>query len=202
MATLLFTTPTTELQAVNLMLESIGETPVSSLTDAGLGDVAIAKNALSRVNREVQSRGWTWNSDYQYPLARDVDNKIPVPVNALEVDTDGSSATIDVVVRGGYLWDRYNKRFTFDAAVKCSIIWLFEYESLPEAARNYIAVLASRRFAKAVLGTEEASRLTLEDEMTAWAALVNNECRTGDANMLNDNYSAAQVLQREPHEWW
>lgn len=202
MATLLFTAPTTELQAVNLMLESIGESPVSSLADAGLGDVAIAKDILGRANREVQAKGWHWNRDYEYSMARDVDSKIPVGSSILEIDSDGSSASLDVVVRGGFLWDRGNKRYTFDAAITCSVTWLLEFESIPEAARNYIAVLASRRFAKAALGTEEASRLSVEDEISAWASLVNNEARTGDANFLNDNYSAASILARGPTETW
>jgi hypothetical protein len=201
MSTLLFTTPTTELQAVNLMLEGIGEAPVSDLSDAGLGDVAIAKDVLGTTSREVQTKGYHWNTDYEYQLARDADNKIPVTGAMLEVDPDGPDAFVDAVVRGGFLWDRKNKTFVFDRSLKCSITWLLEFESLPQAARHYIAVMAARRFAKALMGTEQASRLTAEDEERAEASLINHEAKTGDANMLNDNYSAAQVLDRDPHSF-
>jgi len=201
-STFLFTTPTSELQAVNLMLEGIGEAPVSDLANSGLGDVAIAKDVLGAVNREVQTRGFSWNTDYEYQLARDGDNKIPVTDAMLEVDPDGPDASVDAVVRGGFLWDRKDKTFIFTKSLKCSIVWLFEFASLPQAPRHYIATVAARRFAKAVMGTEQASRLTLEDEQTAWSALINNECRTGDANMLNDSYSAAQVIDRDPHSFW
>ena len=202
MTTSLFTTPTTELQAVNMMLENIGESPVSNLNDAGLGDVAVAKDMLGRVNREVQSRGWSWNTDYNYALARDTNNQVPIPANALEVDSDSNDAWMDVVVRGGFLWDRFNKRFTFDNSVRCRITWLLEFESLPEAARNFIAIKAARQFAKAMLGTEAASRLTQEDEMRSDGQLTNQEARTSSANMLNDSYSASQVLDRDPHAFF
>jgi hypothetical protein len=202
MSTFLFTAPTTELQAVNLMLESIGEAPVSTLSSSGLGDVTLAKDILGSANREVQSKGWSWNTDYQYQMALDGDNKIPVAPNVLEIDTDGGDSYVDVVLRGGFLWDRANKTFVFDRAVKCSITWLLEFESIPQPARHYISVVAARRFAKAALGSEEASRLTAEDEISAWSSLHNMEARTGDANMLNDNYSASQVLDRDPNSFW
>lgn len=199
MSTYLVTTPTTELQAINTMLESIGEAPVSDLSDTGLGDVAVAKNFLGRSLREVLSKGWDFNTDYQYPMALDGDSKIPVASNVLEIDPDGNYAHMDVVVRGGFLWDRYNKRYTFDSAITCHIVWLFEFASLPEAARRYITVLAARRFAKSVLGEDAATRMSVEDEETAWALLMNHECRVGAHNMLNASYSVANILERGAH---
>ena len=46
-------TPTSKIQAVNIMLASIGEAPVSSLDDATLADVSIAESILDETNVET-----------------------------------------------------------------------------------------------------------------------------------------------------
>ena len=47
------TTPTTELEAVNIMLSTIGEAPVNNL-DSGLVDAETAETILKNVSRDVQ----------------------------------------------------------------------------------------------------------------------------------------------------
>jgi hypothetical protein len=70
---------TTELDAVNTMLYTIGEQPVSSLAESGLADVAIAKTILTEQSRRFQAKGWDFNTDKDYALAVDINSKIPVP---------------------------------------------------------------------------------------------------------------------------
>jgi len=48
---------TSKLDAVNTMLSSIGEAPVSSLS-SGLIEAEIAETILDTIDREVQSMGW------------------------------------------------------------------------------------------------------------------------------------------------
>ena len=76
----------TKLQAVNLMLDAIGEKPVSSLT-SGLADAEQAERMFDRVNTDVQSVGWNVNRDRKFELTRDADNKFPLPITTLSVDT-------------------------------------------------------------------------------------------------------------------
>jgi hypothetical protein len=47
--------PTTELEAVNTILSTIGESPVSSLGDQMTVDAVLAQNILHEVSREVQT---------------------------------------------------------------------------------------------------------------------------------------------------
>ena len=56
---------TTELEAVNTLLHTIGEAPVNSLTGTLPIDATLANNTLSEVSREVQSAGWHWNTFYK-----------------------------------------------------------------------------------------------------------------------------------------
>ena len=56
---------TTQLQAVNSMLSTIGEAPVNSL-DSGLVDAETAETVLNEVSRDVQSFGWNFNTEPDY----------------------------------------------------------------------------------------------------------------------------------------
>ena len=50
----------TKLEAVNLMLDSIGESPVSSLS-SGLADAETAERIFNQVDKDVQAVGWHVN---------------------------------------------------------------------------------------------------------------------------------------------
>ena len=50
---------TTKLEAVNIMLSTIGENPVNSLT-SGLVDAELAETILGSVSKAVQSEGWNF----------------------------------------------------------------------------------------------------------------------------------------------
>ena len=51
------TTVTTKLEAINVMLTAIGESPVNTITSSTTTDVSIAIQILDNVSREVQSVG-------------------------------------------------------------------------------------------------------------------------------------------------
>ena len=72
------TTRTTELEAVNTILSTIGEAHINTLTGSLPVDGTTAKNVLSEINREVQSAGWHFNTHYKVDLSRNGDNKIPI----------------------------------------------------------------------------------------------------------------------------
>ena len=62
------TTVTTKLEAINVMLTAIGESPVNTITSSTTTDVSIAIQILDNVSREVQSVGWHFNTDTNYLL--------------------------------------------------------------------------------------------------------------------------------------
>jgi len=76
---------TTELEAVNVMLGTIGEQPVNSLDISTISEVSIASNILFDISREVQTRGYSWNTDTEYPLAVS-GGEIPLPLNCIDVN--------------------------------------------------------------------------------------------------------------------
>ena len=116
--------PTTELEAVNLMLSAIGEAPVSSLTDPSLLDASLAKEVLEQTSIALQTRGLHCNTDLNLKLTRDAtSNEINLPTNTAKVDSTGTSVTRDVVQRGSKLYDRDNHTFTFDEDIYVCLLY-------------------------------------------------------------------------------
>ena len=75
----------TELDAVNSILMSVGESPVNTLTVQS-PEVAIAQKTLRQVCREVQAEGWSYNTENEYPIDLDTNNQCIVPNNVLQID--------------------------------------------------------------------------------------------------------------------
>lgn len=188
---------TTELEAVNTMLIGIKEAPVSSLDTASTDDVVIARQMLRELSREVQSDGWDFNSETEYPLTRNSDGTITVPANVLSLDISQSmAARYDITVRGRKVYDKTNHTFTFADDLKVDVVWLLDFEEIPETARRYIALAAAERFQKRMLGSANVDRGLKEDLAMAQAVFMGDEGRRSDDNILDGNWGVAATLNR------
>lgn len=190
-------TPTTELDAINTMLSTIGEAPVNAVEDSGVVDAVLARQILHSVSREVQGRGWHFNFEKSFTLTPTYpEGEIRLPETLLRIDTVCSDRDIDVVQRGSRLYDRRNHTYIFDKSVTVDMVVLLEFEDLPEVARQYIVTRASRIFQERIVGSAELSQFTLNDEARALVVLKEADGDTADYNILTDNYSVARVLDR------
>ena len=72
------------------MVSVIGESPVNTLSGTSVPvTVTQAVHALEETSKAIQSEGWHYNTEYDYPLVPDsVTSKITLPVNTLKVDLD------------------------------------------------------------------------------------------------------------------
>lgn len=192
-------TPTTELEAINTILSVIGESPISSLADiSSVADAVTAQSILSEVSRQVQTKGWHFNTEKDFELTPDTFSKeITVPSNALRVDTSGDSRETDVVQRGTRLYDRIKHTFQFSASLKCEIVVLLPFDQLPQAARHYVTIKAARIFQSRTVGSEALYQFTSLDERDALLDLKRNEGITGDYNILTSNPTVFRSLIRE-----
>ena len=57
------------LDAVNQMLESINQTPVTTILNNQHPDVLTAVSVLNRIDKQVQAMGWWFNTDHNLTLA-------------------------------------------------------------------------------------------------------------------------------------
>jgi len=187
-----------EIQAVNMMLTTIGEQPIKNLNDnAGLQDASIAQDILHSTSRQVQSKGWVFNTDLQVTRTPDGNDKIVVHNNTLRIDTTSKKRTTteDIVERAGYLYDRENNTDKFAGEVIVDEVTFLPFDSLPEVARRYIAVRSARIFHDRIVGSGELHRFFQEDEGTAWAELLEYQSEVGDYNIFDD-YDTFRVVDR------
>ena len=190
----------TEKQAVNMMLTTIGEVPISNLDDlAGLQDASIARDILTNTSRAVQSKGWTFNLEFNVSRKPKNNGQIELATNILRVDSVSKvrSSTSDIVERDRKLYDRERNtfQFTLGEAVKIDQVIFLAFSALPEAARRYIAVKSARIFHDRVVGSGELHRFFQEDEGQAWSDLLQYESDTGDYTIFDD-YDVYRVLNR------
>lgn len=185
---------TTELEAVNAMLGSIGLSPVPSLDDVGIEDANRARDLLRATTRGVLTRGYDFNTDEGYELRPDAAGVIKVPNGALEIDPSDNS--MSVVVRrhpDGFmaLWNKADHTWIFTEAVECDVVWGFDYTDLPETARAYIATAAGRAFQQGSVGAQILDAFEAEDELKLWLLLEKREAKSRRSNVLRDNPAVA-----------
>ena len=189
---------TTELEAVNSMLATIGEAPVNSITGTLPLDASLAKNTLTEINREVQSAGWHFNSRTKYTLSLDTDSKIPLADNIMRVDLDINQYTpteFDVIKQGSFLFNKVGNTFTFDQALDANVILYLDFTDLPENARRYITLRASRIFQDRTIGGNTLHRYSSVDEANALALLKQEETQTGNHSIFN-NFDTYNIINR------
>ena len=189
----------TELDAVNQILSSVGQAPVTTL-DLQNPEVSIVLTTLREVSKMVQAEGWTFNTERNYELTPDTTtNQILFPFNALSIDTNRLAhySDFDPVRREGKLYDRLNHTYTWDGPIKVDIVWYFDFPDLPPPLQAYISARAARMCATKMTGDKELNILLQEQELTTRAAAMEYECNQGDYTMFgfrdgDDYYNSYQ----------
>lgn len=170
------------LDAVNDMLAAVGEAPVNTLEYSQNVDVENAIRVLERVNRQVQSKGWSFNHVNATKLNVDVITKhIKWQDDLLYiVGTDGTK----YVHRGDFVYDFDRQTDIFDSDIEVEIIRLVDFDYMPSVARDYIVAKAARIFQTQTLDDDSIGQSLITQEQEAWAALQEYEMELGDYSMF------------------
>lgn len=199
-------TPTTELDAVNVMLRTIGEIPLSTLEGIAFTDAADAQATLLAVSRETQQVGWYFNRDENYEFTPASDGQVELPPNVLSIRPATSSSGCrdqrkDIIPRAGKLFDRGSASYEFseDDPPVVDVVWFYDFEQLPEAARRYITVAASVIFQTEKLGNDQLYVYTSKHATRALETLQEEERlyeRNEGANMFTDSHDVLDAWLR------
>ena len=198
-----------ELPAVNEILASVGQAPVTTL-DQTNPDVAIAYDTLLNVSREVQAEGWTFNTEEYYPMTPDADGEIPIPNNILQIDLhDEKDNQYETIRRSGKLYEKINHTFDWTTltgwdTVRCDIVWLFDWVDLPRPIQDYIVAKAATIVSTRIVGDPQIFRILQAKEMDNRAKALEYECNQGDYTFFGhkrgekvyDSYKPYQALYR------
>lgn len=195
------TAPMTKLDAVNQMLASIGQTPVNSLATSNIRDVQTAELALDTELRNVLLLGLQFNTDTEYELTPNSNDRIVVPNTAFFVDPCYDYK--NYVMRwndneGGLcLYDKDERTFTItEDKVLVDVVWGFEFEEVPQHVRNYVSTKAARVWQSQVIGSDILFKFTELHEKEAKATMLRLELRGEDTNMLRSAADTNRIFTR------
>ena len=189
------TAATTELESINIMLAAIGEAPVNSLTGTVPVDVRLAQSTLTEVNKEIQSEGWSFNTEIDVTLVRDGSNQISLSTDILRIDPNiHQHPTIDAIQRGLKLYDRLNNKYEFTEDLICTVVYFRPFTEIPEPARRYMTIKAARIFVDRLVSDDGLRTYTQEDEIRARAILMETDLANGDHNLLRGDPSLSSVF--------
>ena len=186
---------TTELESINIMLAAIGEAPINSLTGTLPVDARLAQSTLTEVSKEVQSEGWSFNTEIDVTLTRDVSNHISLSTDVLRVDPNiHQQPTIDALQISLKLYDRLNNKYEFDEDLICTIVYFRDFNEITEPARRYITIKAARIFVDRLVSDDGLRTYTQQDETRARAILMETDLANGDHNVLRGDPSLTSVF--------
>mgnify|MGYP005676844213 CR=1 FL=1 len=199
-------TRTTELEAVNTILSTIGEAPLSTLTGSLPVDGTMAKSVLNEINREVQSMGWHFNTQPKVTLSKDAGNStIPLATNVLRVQLNPylhSKTDYDIVQRDNILFNLVTNTSTFTEDLKdVKIVYLLDFSEIPEQAKRYITIRSARVFHDRTLGANTLHKFSLQDEEKSLVILKQAEASTGDYSVF-DSPDQIYTVNRKKSNWW
>ena len=175
------TNATQELPAINQILSSCGQAPVTTL-DQTNPDVAIAYDTLQQVSREVQAEGGTFNKEYHYEFTPDTDDQILIPSNILQIKLTENSANMDKdgVRRSGKLYDRHNHTYDWtDETVECDIVWEFDWVDLPQPIQDFIVARAATFVSQRIVGDSAQYQMLQQQEAYMRALALEYETQQG-----------------------
>ena len=189
-----------ELQAVNEILASVGQAPVTTL-DQTNPDVAIAYDTLIQVSREVQAEGWTFNKEYDYPFLPDTNQEILISDNILQLDLSPDYPDKDAIRRNGKLYDRTAHSFKWtDGEVKCDVVWLFDWSDLPKPIQDYIVARSATIVSSKIVGDTSQYQMLQQREAYCRAMAMEYECNQGGYTFFGHPRGGNYYNSYEPYK--
>lgn len=185
--------PATELNAVNEMLMSIGEAPVSTITGTISPNATVCLNLLRTASRDLQEKGWQFNTEFEVTLTLDGNSKIAVATDVLKIDTTDSN---DVAWRGGFLFNLDDNTFVFTDTVEVTLVRHLQWTDLTPATHHYIIALAIQKLHAAFPPPPELMQSAQYQFAIAQAGFMEAEVSNGDYNMLANSLPVSNIMLR------
>ena len=203
------TNATEELPAVNEILASCGQAPVTTL-DQTNPDVAIAYDTLTQVSREVQAEGWSFNTEYDVERST-INKQFEIPEDMLQVDlavgnvaSRVATGDKDVVRRSGKLYDKYNHTYDItsedNGTIKLDVIWKFDWVDLPIPIQDYIVSRAAVIVSSRIVGDGGQYQMLQQREAYTRAVALQYETQQGDYTFFGHPKGQDRYISYQPYK--
>ena len=203
------TNATQELPAINEILASVGQAPVTTL-DQTNPDVAIAYDTLIQVSREVQAEGWTFNKDFDVKVTPDSDDYIKIPNNVLQAKLNqhnhrGTSVVIrrDPTDGEKKLYDRTADPSTYkftDATYRLDYVYYFDWIDLPTPIQDFIVARAAVIVSSRIVGDSTQYQMLQQKEAYNRALAMEYECNQGDHSFFGQPQGTDYHISYQPYK--
>lgn len=196
--------------AVNELLQSIGQAPVTTL-DTSNPDVSIAWNTLVSTSRDVQAEGWSFNTEKNVKFTRSTTtgyvNYILLPASAtiLRIDLANNleNQNHDSVLRRDstnqyFLRDKANhtNEWTYDPL--CDVVYYFDFETVPIPILNYIIARASTICSSRITGDSSQYQMLKEREDYCRIQAMEYETSQGDYSFFGHDTHLRSYTPYQP----
>lgn len=188
------------LTALNSILTSIGQTPVTTIERTN-PDVAICYDTLMQVSKEVQSEGWTFNKEFNYTgFPRNTNDEIVIPSNVLQVKLSNNvqNSNYDAVQRDGRLYDRLNHTYKWTYNPDVDVIWEINFEDVPSPVRSYITSKAATSCCYRLIGDTDQYKILLQKEIMDRSTALEYDCNQGNFNFFGMQQGSNFYISYQP----
>lgn len=213
-----------ELNAINSILASIGQAPVTAIDSDGSPsyptnpDVAMAYNTLIEVSEEVQSEGWTFNQEKHYPIDLNAENEIDIPADILQLTltqehergVDGNVTRMnnvdkhfypEVIQRDGKVYDKANHTYKFNQnPVYFTVMWLYKFDDIPAVIRDFITARASVIACMRMLGDGDQYKMLQSRELYCRSQAMEYETSQGQYSYFGQPLGGATYNSYQPYK--
>jgi hypothetical protein len=184
----------TELEGVNITLQTIGELTLT--TASNIVDVYEAQTALdilTETRRTILTEGFNCNTDTDWELTADSNGYIAIPPSMLRVE----SQTEDYMMKDNKLYDKKNHTFIFVASSihKVDVIWDLDFDDIPHTVAYYIAIKASRLAYQRLIGSTDIIRVLMDDEQKAKEKMIEHDADTRNYNIFDSNANSRIITR-------
>lgn len=192
----------TKLEAVNRMLEALGEPAVDAISSDD--DLATAaESILDDENRRIQRQGWAVNSEYAVELEPDGSDEIVLDADVIRFTVAGRSRRRRIVPKGGKLFDQDENSATFTDSVFADLVKLLDFADIPSEAETlaeYIATSAAVRLVRTRMGNSEVDQHALQ---ALAQAKLDAEQEDGDLrNTQLLHTDEARLIKGNRYDWY
>jgi len=213
----------TELQAVNRMLAAIGQSPITQagLTAASNPDVAMAKETLYEVSRQIQAEGWAFNKECNVIMPVDTNGEITITGNIMQIDaatynyrgrssvsnyydssysTMSQNANYDLIMKNGKVYDKRNKTTKFDGPIQCDVIYYRVFTDCPPSIQYYISDAASMVLCQRIIGDGDMYRMLSQRVEESRTYALQYETVQGDYSFFGSPVGGKYYVPYEPFD--
>ena len=193
----------TELSAVNSILGAIGQSSVTTL-NFNNPETEFIYNILEESIKDVLNEGWHFNTEEHVEVSPDANNNIIIPNSYLRYDlNNGEDKSMDLVKRGGKLYDKVQHTDIFTDKVYLDVVYLYTFTDIPSVFQRYIIAKASTRAAVQLVTNPNLVQLLQTQEALTRASVIEYECNQGDHSYMGfphesnyTSYKPFRSLQR------